>query len=97
MSPEEEKTLRKFETRVRQLIMKHQHLVQEIGELHTALDERDRTITELKERGSALAKKYADLKLAKMIDISSNEAETAQKRLTKLIREVDKCIALLNI
>ena len=40
---------------------------------------------------------YANLKTAKMIDISSEDMKNAKSRLSKLVREVDKCIALLNV
>ena len=40
---------------------------------------------------------YANLKIAKMLDICSNDIENAKSRLSKLVREVDKCIALLNV
>ena len=32
-----------------------------------------------------------------MIDISSEDMKNAKSRLSKLVREVDKCIALLNV
>ena len=34
--------------------------------------------------------------MAKMIEITDADMELARKRLSKLIRDVDKCITLLN-
>lgn len=34
--------------------------------------------------------------VAKMVEITDGDMETAQKRLSKLIREVNKCITLLS-
>lgn len=48
------------------------------------------------EQYSLLEKSYSDLKLAKIISIDDEEFGNTQKRLSKLVREVDKCIALLN-
>lgn len=97
MTQEEQKALRQFETRVRQLILKYKSLEQEAQELYSMVDERDRTISQLKEENAQWQKKYSDLKTARMIDIASEEQEGAQKRIAKLVREIDRCISLLNV
>lgn len=97
MTPEEEKKLHQFETRVRQLVMKHNSIVKENNNLLLMLNERDTHIDALKNQVAELEKQYATLKTAKMIEITSAETESAQKRIAKLIREVDKCIAMLNV
>ena len=40
--------------------------------------------------------RYANLKMARMISVNDNEIRDTKQRLTRLVREVDKCIALLN-
>lgn len=39
---------------------------------------------------------YNSLKMARMVEITDGDMQAAQKRLAKLIRDVDKCITLLN-
>ena len=39
---------------------------------------------------------YDSLKMAKMMTISDSDMETTQKRIAKLIRDVNKCITLLS-
>lgn len=97
MTQDEKQTLHLFEMRVRQLLLNHKVLLQENAELRAMVEERDKTIEQQKEENSQWQQRYNDLKTAKMIDISSAEYEGAQKRLAKLIREVDKCIALINV
>ena len=97
MTPEERQKLRSFETHVRQLIIKHKALEQEVQELRTMVDERNEKVETLTHDNELWQKKYNDLKVARMIDISSEESENAQKRIAKLIREIDKCIALINV
>lgn len=97
MTPEERQKLRSFETHVRQLIIKHKALEQEVQELRTMVDERNEKVESLTHDNELWQKKYNDLKVARMIDISSEESENAQKRIAKLIREIDKCIALINV
>jgi len=36
------------------------------------------------------------LKLARMLQVSDEDKSAAKARLAKLVRDVDKCIALLN-
>lgn len=97
MTPEEEKTLHQFEARVRQLLMKYKSVVQENGTLKTKLEEQKVQIEEQVQQIEVLEQRYATLKMAKMFEVTSVDTETAQKRITKLIREIDKCIAMLNV
>ena len=41
-------------------------------------------------------KDYNALMTARMIEISDTDMESAQKRIAKLIREVNRCITLLS-
>lgn len=97
MTPEEEKTLHQFEARVRQLLMKYKSVVQENGALKTKLEEQKVQIKEQVQQIEVLEQRYATLKMSKMFEVTSVDTETAQKRITKLIREIDKCIAMLNV
>lgn len=97
MTKEEQQQLHKFETRVRQLILKYKALDQEAQELYAMVDERDKQIGQLKAEVQSWQKKYENLKVARMIDITTDESEGAQKRLARMIKEIDKCIALINV
>lgn len=97
MTKEEQQDLKRFETRVRQLILKYKALEEEASSLYAMVDERDRTIKQLQDENAEWRQKYADLKVARMIEITSDETEGAQKRIAHLIREIDKCIALINL
>lgn len=97
MTTEEKQRLHLFETRVRQLILKYKELEDENRELHAMVDERDKYIEKLKQEYSDKEQQYKNLKMARMIDVTSQESEDAQKRIGKLIREIDKCIALINL
>ena len=97
MTKEEQATLHRFETRVRQLIMKYKDLEQETQELYGMIDEQEATIKQLKADNAQWKQKYENLKIARMIDITSAETEGAQKRIARLIREIDKCISLINL
>lgn len=91
-----EKTLTLFATRMRQMILQYKETKQENNSLYAMVDERDAKIKQLEAKLDQAQKDYNSLKLAKMIEISTTDIEVAKKRLSKLIRDVNKCITLLN-
>ena len=97
MTKEEETALRLFETRVRQLILRYQELEKENQKLYAMVEEKDQALQAANAQIDKLKGEYEDLKLAKMIDISSQELGDAKNKVAKLIRDIDKCIALLNV
>lgn len=92
----DEKTINTFATRVRQLIFEFGKLKQENAELYEMVDERDAQIKALQEKLSQAEHDYNSLKMAKMMTISDADMEATQKRVAKLIRDVNKCITLLS-
>ncbi len=97
MTAEGETLIRTLEARVTQLALEYNALKSRYATIVQTMEEKENTIGELKSQVSQLQKDYANLKTAKMIDISSGEMKDAKSRLSKLVREVDKCIALLNV
>lgn len=92
----DEKTINTFATRVRQLILEFGKLKQENAKLYEMVDERDAEIKALQEKLSQAEHDYNSLKMAKMMTISDADMEATQKRVAKLIRDVNKCITLLS-
>lgn len=92
----DEKALNTFTTRVRQMILQYKELQKENEDLYTLLDERDSKIQNLEEKIRQAQNDYDSLKMAKMISITDGDMEGAQKRVAKLIRDVNKCITLLS-
>ena len=91
-----EKILNTFATRVRQMILQYEAQRKENDELYTLVDQRDREITQLQKELAQAHADYNTLKMAKMLEITDGDMETAQKRVAKLIRDVNKCITLLS-
>ena len=84
-----EKTINTFATRVRQMILKFDEVKQENTELYAKIKELEDKLTQAQHD-------YDSLKMAKMMTISDADIETTQKRVAKLIRDVNKCITLLS-
>ena len=91
-----EKTLNTFATRVRQMILQYQEIKGENDELYTLVDQRDQEIKRLQARLTQAQNDYNSLKMARMIEISDTDMDSAQKRIAKLIRDVNKCITLIS-
>lgn len=85
-----------LETRVRQLILQGKALQEQQRALENQIAERDRKIEALKDQNGQLEAQYANLKVARMLELSDSDTRQARQRLNHLVRDVDKCIALLK-
>ena len=95
MNPSE-KTLADFQTRVRQMILQFQELKKENGRLQALVGEQATEIEELKARVTQADNDYNALKMARMLEISDGNLDEAKERLSRMIRQVNKCIAILS-
>lgn len=91
-----EKILNTFATRVRQMIFQYEALKKENDELYALVGQREQKIKQLQDELSQAEGDYNSLKMAKMLEVTDGDMETAQKRVAKLIRDVNKCITLLS-
>ena len=91
-----EKNLATFETRLRQLLLRFQELKKENGEVYAMIEANKKTVKELQEKVNQQQADYNSLKMAKMIEITDGNLDGAKERLSKLIRDVNKCISILS-
>ena len=91
-----EKTITTFDTRVRQLLLRFQELKKENEDLYAMVDKNEQDIKELQRKLTQSDSDYNALKMAKMMTITDGDLESAKARVAKLIREVNKCIAILS-
>lgn len=67
-----------------------------IANLNDELEEKKRELKRANAEINELNTKFNHLLTAKIITSEEGDIKSAQNRLTKLVREIDKCIALLN-
>ena len=91
-----EKTITLFTTRMRQMILRYEETKKENSDLYAMVDERDARIKQLEAQLAQARNDYNSLKLARMIEVTDSYVENARKRISKLIRDVNKCITLLS-
>jgi len=96
MTDQEKNLLINFEFKVKQIIAKHEALKQEKSQLLSKTEDLEKSLDLLRKENQILEQKYENLKLAKMLIASDVENKDAKNRIQKLVREIDKCIALLN-
>ena len=97
MTPSEEKILKTFETRVRQLMLSYKELQNENASLRNTIGAQRVLLDEKESALSSLRKEYDTLKLARVINVGSNDLKDAKSRISKLVQEIDKCIAAINV
>ena len=71
------------------LLVENKSLKEKIQQKNNDLIDAHTHITELR-------KKNADLMLVNMLGVTEEERKMSKQRLTKMMREIDKCIALLT-
>ena len=95
MTPNE-KVLATFQTRVRQMILRFQELKKENEELYAMIGENERHIKQLEAQLAQQESDYQSLKMARMMEITDGDLQGAKDRLARLIRDINKCIAVLS-
>ena len=96
MTDAQKKTLTEFEARVRQLMFMYETLKLENDELKQQVAGKGEQLLQASEEMKLLKAKYDNLKMARIIEVRQDDFKGAKQRLSKLVREVEKCIALLN-
>jgi len=96
MTEKENNLLAVFEERVQDLVKLCDEKQRNIEGLETSLNEKDEEIQQTKQKLGALQSKYANLLTARRLIEDEEGFLNARKRINKLVREVDTCIALLN-
>lgn len=98
MTNKQEKLLADFELRMRQLLFLCDSLKKQNVALQEELKMKNQRIEFLDANVKQLKTQYDNLQFVKTLS-SGNEEEVkaAKQRLSKLVRDVDKCIALLRI
>lgn len=97
MTENDEKLLAEFEIRMRQLMYFCDVLKEENAQMKQELRQKETAIEALLLKLDALNAKYDNLKFAKSFSSTDPEERmNAKKRLSKLVRDVDKCITMLK-
>ena len=93
---EENKILNLFTTRMRQLILQYKEVKEQNKELLSKLQMNERENERLKKQLEQANNDYNSLKMARLVEVTDGDIESSKRRLSNMIREVNKCITLLG-
>ena len=91
-----EKTIVEFQTKVHALILQFQNLKKENEELYAMLEKNEADVRQLRQQLLDKQQEFDAFKAAKLLEVSDGDIQSARERLAKLIRDVNKCIAVLS-
>ncbi len=93
---ESQQALATFQTRVRQMLLRFQELKKENEALAAVVAANEENVKMLQNQLAQRDRDYQSLKMSKMLEITDGDLQSAKDRLAKLIRDVNKCIAILS-
>ena len=74
----------------------YDELKQENANLRNLLMQKEQEILQLEQSRKELEVQFTDLKMARTLSLYDKDIKDAKQRLSGLVREIDRCIALLN-
>jgi len=84
-----------FESNLRKLMDDFKSLQEENSLLRERLSNKEQDVELLEAKFSELQKNYDHLRIAKTLAFSDEERNRSKQQINKLVREIDKCLALL--
>ena len=96
MTDEDKKLLNTFEGKLRHLMYLYETEQKKNMALRVLLAQKEAELDRVENSRKELEASYTDLKAARIISINDKELRDTKQRLSRLVREVDKCIALLK-
>jgi hypothetical protein len=96
MNEEYDKIITKLNDNIQELIFAYKSEKENNEKLSSELEKITNELNIYINKFKELEQKYNNLKLAKMISEEDGDEKDAKLKLTRIIREIDNCIALLN-
>ena len=96
MTEEDRKLISSFEGKLRHFMFLYDELKQENADLKHLLMQKEQEILQLEQSHKELEAQFTDLKMARTLSLYDKDIKDAKQRLSGLVREIDRCIALLN-
>ena len=91
-----EELIRAFEVRLRKLISEYQLLKERNALMKVELEREHTDLMKAHQEILELRKNYDHLQIAKNLGVSEAEKAESRQQITKMVREIDKCLALLD-
>ncbi|NLA15391.1 MAG: hypothetical protein GX877_02500 [Bacteroidales bacterium] len=96
MKPQHAAIIEPLKQKIETLISLHERVLTENRELNSKVQTLSEELNIYKKEKEKLDNKVQKLQMAGAIQSSSEDTKEAKKKIGKLIREIDKCLTLLN-
>ncbi|WP_462346227.1 hypothetical protein [Coprobacter fastidiosus] len=96
MADNPKRVLDTLRAHMQELMRRCNVLKREKEELEKRIEEQESTIATLRRDLDEMSIKYKDLLTAKGLALGESDIKAVRNRFGKLVREIDKCISLLN-
>lgn len=93
---EHEQIVDELKQRIMLLLARFQQLEKENGDLRAKLDAQNTEKIGLQAKLDQISSEYEMLKTSKVLSVSDTDIERTKERLAKMIRDVNRCIAVLK-
>jgi len=91
-----EELIHAFETRLRKLISEYKSLQEQNSLLKDELERKQTDLMHAHQEVLELRKNYDHLQTARNLGSSETERAESKQQIAKMVREIDKCLALLD-
>ncbi len=85
-----------FEQRLKKLISEYKVLLEKNNQLELKLTQKQNELVEAHHNVLEIQKKYDHLIISRNMGVSEAERAESKKKIDKLVREIDNCLALLE-
>ncbi|HHV02922.1 MAG: hypothetical protein WCQ69_02080 [Bacteroidales bacterium] len=96
MKPQHAAIINPLKQKIEAFISLHERALTENSELNNKLQTLSEELNIYKKEKEELEQKVEKLQMAGALQTSSEDAKEAKQRIGKLIREIDKCLTMLN-
>lgn len=97
MADDDQNLVENFEKKLKKLMELYEMLKNRNSKLCDQLDQQKKENEMLRLEISALNKNYSNLKQSKVLSVSGQDIDDTKQRVTRLVREIDRCIDMLNV
>lgn len=96
MTNQHDELIKAFEAKLHSLVSEYESLKSQNISLREELDRKHNELMHAHKDILEIQKNYDQLRLARYLTVSSKEQKISKQYINKLVREIDKCLALLD-
>ena len=85
-----------FEFKLRKLMSEYRSLQDQNAELKAELNRKHTDLMMAHQEVLELRKNYDHLRIARNLGVTDEDRNESKQRINKMVREIDKCLTLLN-